>query len=193
MIANFYKPGPATRRDVRDHIAKPSSRGDGDEGSWHVSENHIDGFPKVTADNWLGVKGKSFKKLTQPWEAMPIDQQSPVEAYEAVLAHVGCSFPNRDSIDARIIDEVRTGTAKYGKNGIITTPKDVGGWPELKSKPAPADTDEDGMPDEWEQAHGLNPNDAADGTKDRDGDGYTNVEEYINGLVTSNLSKNRPE
>ena len=183
MIANFYKPGPATRRDVRDHIAKPSSRGDGDEGSWHVSENRVDGYPKVTADNWLGVKGKSFKKLTKPWEAMPIDQQPPVEAYKAVLAHVGCSFPNRDSIDARIVDEVRTGTAEYGKNGIITTPKDVGGWPEFRSKPAPADTDEDGIPDEWEQAHGLDPNDAADGTKDRDGDGYTNVEEYVNGLV----------
>ena len=73
---------------------------------------------------------------------------------------------------------------KFGNNGIITTPKDVGGWPEFKSlSQPPADTDKDGMPDEWEKAHGLDPNDAADGTKDRDGDGYTNIEEYINGLV----------
>ena len=82
--------------------------------------------------------------------------------------------PGVYSVASRFVD---------GKNGIITTPKDVGGWPEFRSKPAPADTDEDGIPDEWEQAHGLDPNDAADGTKDRDGDGYTNVEEYVNGLV----------
>ncbi|MBW3625426.1 MAG: polysaccharide lyase, partial [Armatimonadetes bacterium] len=57
----------------------------------------------------------------------------------------------------------------------------VGGWPELKSQAAPPDTDGDGMPDPWESGHQLNPRDPADGTKDRDGDGYTNVEEYLNG------------
>jgi hypothetical protein len=61
----------------------------------------------------------------------------------------------------------------------------VGGWPELKSKPAPVDTDGDGMPDDWERTQGLDPTKAADGSKDRDGDGYTNVEEYINSLAPS--------
>ena len=56
--------------------------------------------------------------------------------------------------------------------------------PELKSTPAPADTDYDGMPDDWEKAKGLNPDNASDGPMDRDGGGYTNVEEYINGLVS---------
>ncbi|MFG0289473.1 MAG: pectate lyase [Rhodopirellula sp. JB044] len=183
MVGNYYKPGPATRRDAQDHIAKPSSRSNGDEGSWHVSRNYVEGFPKVTADNWAGVKGGHFIKLTEPWKAMSIEQQPAEEAYEAVLARAGCSFPKRDSVDVRIIEEVRNGTATFGSSGIITTPKDVGGWPELRSEPAPADTDEDGMPDEWEQALGLDPNDAADGTEDRNGDGYTNVEEYLNGLV----------
>lgn len=183
MLANYYKPGPATRSDVKDHIAKPSSRGEGDSGSWYVAGNHVDGFPRVTKANWLGMKGNSFKKLTEPWDAMPLKQQSAEEAYEAVLTQVGCSFPNRDSIDARIVEEVRTGTAKFGASGIITTPSDVGGWPTLKSAEPPADTDEDGMPDEWEKAHDLNPNDASDAAKDRNDDGYTNIEEYVNGLV----------
>lgn len=56
-------------------------------------------------------------------------------------------------------------------------------WPEVNSKPAPVDTDGDGMPDEWERAQGLDPSDPADGPKDRDGDGYTDLEEYLNSLV----------
>jgi hypothetical protein len=105
-----------------------------------------------------------------------------------VLASVGASL-KRDSVDARIIEEIRTGTAKYGKtfdgggNGIIDSQKDVGGWPELKSEPAPEDGDHDGMPDSWETEKGLNPADAADGPMDRDGDGYTNLEEYLNFLA----------
>jgi hypothetical protein len=183
MVANYYKAGPATRADVRSRIAKPSSRGDGDEGRWYVAGNHVEGSPEVTADNWLGVAGDNFEKLAEPWDAMPIDQQSPREAYEAVLAHAGCSLPNRDSIDTRIIEEVRSGKATRGNNGIITTPADVGGWPELKSAPAPADTDEGGMPDAWEKERGLDPSNGSDGSKDRDGDGYTNVEEYLNALA----------
>ena len=60
---------------------------------------------------------------------MPIHQQSAKDAYLTVLDHAGCSLPNRDSIDARITEEVRNGTATHGKNGIITTHEDVGGWP----------------------------------------------------------------
>jgi pectate lyase len=110
---------------------------------------------------------------------MPINQESPEEAYQAVLEHVGCSLPNRDTIDARIIEEVRKGTATYGNNGIITTPADVGGWPELKSSAAPADSDHDGMPNEWELRYGLNPDDSNDGNEDANGDGYTNLEHYL--------------
>ena len=73
------------------------------------------------------------------------------------------------------------GTATYGNNGIIDSPSDVGGWPDLETGTAPTDSDGDGMPDEWETRHGLDANDAADGSSDKDGDGYTNVEEYLNG------------
>jgi pectate lyase len=181
MVANYYKPGPATRSDVRDRIAKPSSRGDGDHGSWHVAENYIDGFPQVTADNWLGVDGDSFTKLIAPWKAMLIHQQSPKDAYLAVLEHAGCSLPRRDPIDARIIEEVRNGTAAHGNNGIINTPEDVGGWPNLQSGEAPPDSDHDGMPDEWEGKFGFDSKNAGDNSQDEDQDGYTNLEEYLNG------------
>jgi pectate lyase len=125
---------------------------------------------------------------------MPINQQSPEDAYQAVLEHAGCSLPNRDVVDARIIDEVRTGTAKYGEKGIIAEPNDVGGWPELKSLPAPTDSDSDGMPDEWESKFGLDPKNDNDNIEDKDKDGYTNIEEYLNGTdPTKFVDYTRPE
>ncbi len=183
VIANYYKAGPATQGGVRDRIAEPSARSANDKGSWYVADNYVDGYPAVTADNWQGIDGSNYTRLNAPWPAMPIHQQTPEDAYHTVLDHAGCSFPSRDAVDARIIDEVRNGTATYGDNGIITTPSDVGGWPALRGGTAPADSDHDGMPDAWEKAHALNATDPADGPKDRDGDGYTNVEEYLNSLV----------
>ena len=63
---------------------------------------------------------------------------------------------------------------------MIDTQDQVGGWPMLKSLQAPADTDRDGLPDDWESAHGLDPANPADRNADRNGDGYTNLEEYLN-------------
>ena len=105
-------------------------------------------------------------------------------------------MPKRDTVDARIVDETRNGYATYEgetyknkarvsdkskKCGIIDSQRDVGGWPELKSLPAPFDNDSDGMPDAWEKRYGLDLNDASNASKDKDSDGYTNIEEYLNG------------
>ena len=109
MVANYYKPGPATRDDVRNRIANPTSREGDDKGSWYVTSNFVDGSPEVTADNWLGMDGDSFTRMAEPWDALPIQQQSAQDAYLAVLEHAGCSLPKRDSIDARIIKEVHDG------------------------------------------------------------------------------------
>jgi len=70
------------------------------------------------------------------------------------------------------------------KQGIITDPVQMGGYPEYKGKPY-VDSDGDGMPDAWEKAHGLNPNDPSDANEDCTGDGYTNIEKYINGISTT--------
>ena len=103
-------------------------------------------------------------------------------------------MPGRDAVDRRILNEVRTGSATYEGvydtmkrvkdpsclTGIIDSQNNVGGWPELKSEDAPRDTDNDGMPDEWEIKYHLNPSNDSDNVLDGDNDGYTNIEEYLN-------------
>jgi hypothetical protein len=81
-------------------------------------------------------------------------------------------------VDARIVREAETHTGS-----VIDSQWEVGGWPEYRSARPPVDSDMDGIPDDWERAHGLNPNDATDAQKLRP-DGYTNLEAYLNGLVT---------
>ena len=83
----------------------------------------------------------------------------------------------RDAADRRLIDGVRTRTHRR-----IDSQDEVGGWPVLRSGLAPPDHDRDGMPDSWERDHGLNPDDPEDRNGDRDRDGYTNLEEYLNNL-----------
>lgn len=216
MVANYYKPGPATEPgEVSQQLANPWSRnGAADYGKWYIDENVMVGSDEVTSDNWKGVvasltaikgvqeaKSNDFDaisglKLGQPWPAMAINQQTPEQAYFAVLKSAGTTLPNRDAIDLRIIDEVRNGYATYEgatyernhkvadsskKCGIIDSQNDVGGWPELKSTPAPIDTDHDGMPDAWEKDNKLDPKDANDRNKVGD-DGYTMLEKYLNSI-----------
>lgn len=78
----------------------------------------------------------------------------------------------------------RLGNDSY-KQGIITDPRQMGGYPEYRAWQPYKDSDMDGMPDEWEKANGLNPNDPADANGDLNGDGYTNIEKYINAIPTS--------
>jgi hypothetical protein len=120
-------------------------------------------------------------RLDGPSEFMLIHQESAEDAYRAVLHRVGCSLPNREVVDTRIIEEVRNGTATKGDKGFVNSPSMAGGWPDLKSLPAPADSDLDGMPDAWEDQFGLDANNDSDISQDQDSDGYTNIEEYLNG------------
>ena len=202
MVDNYYKAGPATQPgEKRYRIASPSFRNETDDfGKWYIADNVVEGNKDVSADNWNGgVQTKiSFEKikLEKPWPAMPINQQTAEEAYASVLDNAGTILTKRDPVDLRIIEEVRNGYAtfegptyekehkvanKSKKCGIIDSQKDVGGWPKLKSTPAPTDTDHDGMPDEWEAQKDLNPNDASDGNKVA-ADGYTMLEKYLNSI-----------
>jgi len=205
MVANYQKAGPATvPGEVAHRIAAPWSRNKADDyGKWYISGNIIEGDSWVSENNWLGgvqpQDGSEYLeglKLEEPWPAMAINQQTPEQAYISVLENAGASLPKRDSVDLRIIDEVKNGDATYEgptyktdhnvadksrKSGIIDSQKDVGGWPGLKSLPAPDDSDHDGMPDKWESLNGLNPHDATDGNT-VNGDGYTMLEIYLNSL-----------
>ena len=141
------------------------------------------------------ISGKSCVKIKmdEPAPTGQVTTHSAAEAYEKVLAYVGASL-YRDEIDARYMEEAKTGTAKYKGSitkspGIIDKVADVNGYTEANfgtaSRPAGFDTDNDGIPDEWEKANGLNPNDASDAlTYSLDKKGYyTNIEVYANSLV----------
>jgi hypothetical protein len=200
VINNYYKPGPATNPDMVSCIARIEQRNmysPGNRwadqgwypktaprpGKWYVAGNIVEGNAEVTADNWKGMKGpEALAKVNTPFEAWPIYQQTASEAYEAVLAKAGATLPKRDAVDQRIVEMVRTGKVGSG-NGIINDPNEVGGFPTYSFEPSqvPTDSDHDGMPDDWERRYGLDPSDPADNRLDADGDGYTNVEEFLNG------------
>ena len=141
------------------------------------------------------ISGKSCVKIKmdEPAPTGQVTTHSAAEAYEKVLAYVGASL-YRDEIDARYMEEAKTGTATYkgsitNSPGIIDKVADVNGYTEenfgTSTRPADFDTDKDGIPDEWEKANGLNPNDASDAiTYSLDEkDYYTNIEVYANSLV----------
>jgi hypothetical protein len=206
IVNNYYKAGPATKKSCSNRIFQatdPNTR-------IYVNGNYVNGFEEITKDNWAG--GIHFKegstatvktlRVDRPFDVAAVPTTSAEQAYKDVLAKVGAVFPKRDSLDERIVNEVRTGTAKYGKlgDGIIDSQFDLcpqkGKCPEcsdgdddycwlpkLESKAAPKDTDNDGMPNSWETKNGLNPTNASDAGKDRDTDGFTNIEEYINSLA----------
>ena len=132
-------------------------------------------------------------KMDNPAPTGEVTTHSAAEAFSKVLAYGGASL-YRDEIDARYMEEAKTGTAQYNGSitqspGIIDKVSDVNGYTESSfgtaSRPADFDTDKDGIPDAWELANGLNPNDDSDAlTYSLDGKGYyTNVEVYANSLV----------
>ncbi len=181
-------------------------------GRAYVNGNIMEGFPEITKDNWNGgVQVEDFPNTNKYTEDMKWNSPLPMApmtilpantARSYVLANAGAILPKRDAVDSRIVTQVATGKIAYlpnvtlpetqfkhrrlpidsYKTGIITEVAQVGGYPEYKGQPL-ADADLDGMPDAWEKKNGLNPADPTDATKDRDKDGYTNIEEYLNSLV----------
>lgn len=108
----------------------------------------------------------------------PMNLEPAEDAFYAVMEHAGASRV-RDSHDMRIIEQL----ASLGTKGaFIANEQDVGGIGTLAGADAPADSDGDGMPDEWEKANGTDP-DKADANGDADGNGYTNIEDYVNSLA----------
>jgi len=170
-------------------------------GKYYVDGNVNPRSSKMTSDNWTyGIYEqisassndnlynqdvKDSIRLSEPIDFVYTTTHSAEDAFERVLDYAGASL-HRDALDDVMVSDARNGKVTYGisKNGIIDSQDDLGSdpWPTLNSSTAPTDTDGDGMPDEWEDANGLNKNDAADGPLDA-GDGYTNLEHYLNSLV----------
>lgn len=137
-------------------------------------------------------------KMDEPGPEGEVTTHTAAEAFEKVLAYAGASF-YRDEVDARYMEEARTGTATYTgsvtkKQGLVDLVSDVNGYTEANfptgARAADFDTDGDGMPDEWEIANGLDPNDPEDGnlyTLDPEKGWYTNVEVYLNAIVEEKM------
>jgi hypothetical protein len=196
FVNNYYQPGPAT-----DFFYALNAQYGGFPGTqqYYFAGNVMPGHFGLTNQEAgreaTTERGGAVPTNYSPWvdkEFFPsfVKTQTAEQAYTNVLANVGCNFPVLDEHDTRIIVEVRSGTVKYkgSKTGIPGLPdsqEDVGGWdnyPEVH-RAADWDTDGDGIPDAWEKSHGLNPKDASDANKDLNGDGYTNLEKYLNSLV----------
>lgn len=220
IINNYFKPGPITPHGepIAYRILKPEGqRGKSDSlivGRAYVGGNVVEGFDKVNQDNWNGgvqVDGdpsatenyEHYLRMEKPFSLPASVNIMPAkEAHSYVLANAGATLPERDPVDSRIVEEVRTGKLQKrvkGKgevgsayvnrrleedsynSGIIYDVSQVGGYPEYKGKPY-KDSDLDGMPDKWEKKYKLDPKDPSDANGDINGDGYTNIEKYVNGI-----------
>jgi pectate lyase len=190
FVANYYRPGPATPQNNRTVVAEiQNSERYGFDSQWFIEDNYIEGFPELTSDNWSGAvrfrSGCSMEKnrVYTPFENSNYMTRDAAMAYLEVLDHAGVTVPHRDAVDKRVIEDVRTGSATFG-NGIIDKVEQVGGWPELLTNDVPSDTDEDGMPDEWEANEGLDINDPTDRLDIKQGEVYDNLERYLNELAS---------
>jgi hypothetical protein len=143
-------------------------------------DGQLNGRAVVEAD-FEGTTPPTFETAAHSKPPVPVTVLSAGDAYARVLAQAG-TCQHRDAVELRLVAQLSSlGT----KGAIIADESDVGGQPAMTSEKRPAgfDTDGDGMPDTWETAHGLNPNSASDGNADYSGDGYTNVEKYLNELA----------
>jgi hypothetical protein len=175
FVNNYYIKGPNSTGSTAFSETTPGCKA-------YFSGNWMDGA--CPNDLWSLVEFVNFTqaqkdayKQSIPIPVAPVADEDALKAYKRVLADAGAVFPVRDAVDKRVVDSV---VKKTG--GIINHIDEVGGYPIMQSGVPPVDSDHDGMPDKWELAVGLNPYDANDARGDRDGDGYTNIEEYINWL-----------
>ena len=175
FVGNYYKRGVNSSGDLAFSESTRSAK------AW-FSGNSMNG--SIPENPWSLVTFSKFSPRdiqayiqTEPIPVPPVKTDDAVRAYERILADAGAVLPKRDAVDRRVVAGVRNGSGR-----IIDDEDDVGGWPELKSTEPPKDTDRDGMPDEWEGRHGLDAQDPADRNGDADSDGYTNLEEYLNGI-----------
>ncbi len=215
IVNDYYKYGPATSNKYIVFQAWCSQASLKDEGEvipdstyghFYVDGNYV--RDKGENYDWQGVynNGKTTAsqliirdtiKLDKPIATGDVTSHTAENAYTQVLAYAGASL-YRDAFDVRYVEEAETGTATYTgsitkKAGIIDTPEDVGGFPEVTPtyRGEDFDTDGDGVPDSWEITNNMDPDDSDDGnlyTVDSKG-WYTNLEVYMNSLVEEIMKK----
>lgn len=166
--------------------------------TWYVNGNFIYGNATQTTDNWSGGGVKLNwpalnKRIYNPLPSAYLGaNETAEEAYIKVCNGAGSNLPKRDTVDKRVVNEVKTNTGK-----VPLTMADIPGeaFPTLKSLPAPVDDDHDGMSNNWELTHNLKPNDAAD-RNSIGKDGYTQLEVYLNSLtgeISTGIEENQEQ
>ncbi|MFD1872428.1 pectate lyase family protein [Hymenobacter bucti] len=198
IVNNYYKPGPSTKPAVRQRLLNPYKLDKGANplpyGKFYLTGNYQEASAEITRHNWRGVDmnggtraDTTLAQAAAPFDLGPVTTQPAQEAYPLVLAGAGATRPARDTLDQRLVREVRLRTGRlidapggYPHGTPYGTVQKA--WPALKEAPAPADTDHDGMPDAWETAHKLNPKDASDRAKIGPG-GYPMLEVYLGELA----------
>jgi hypothetical protein len=201
FVNNYYKPGPASKFF---YALKAQYGGFPGTQQYYVAGNVMPGHfgpnEQEKARTATTERGGKLPEGYSSWldaEFFPshVRTQNAEEAYADVLANVGCNFPALDPHDQRILAETRAGTAAFkgsrtGLPGLPDAQEDVGGWDDYPviQRASGWDTDRDGLPDAWEKTQGLNPADPRDGAADRNGDGFTNLEDYLNSVVGESAS-----
>lgn len=206
LINNYYKPTEMAKRIGFFEIYR-GTKGIGGGTTLYVDGNIMENNAALTADNWQGVtkeidstKWNKCENITdgvvvdgvlksnnEYIEDYPISTDTAQEAYNRVLQEAGASY-NRDNTDKRVVDDVKNGTLPTGNKsgvGFVDSPNDVGGYDSLYGN-SQLDSDNDGIPDDWENEHGLNPNDSSDAIQLKNG--YTNIEVYANSLVENKIN-----
>ena len=179
VVGNFYKRGPSSNTTRGPIFVNTSTCALVASSRIYLANNIGPGRIENKGDEYvLSNVPSSMRSATPVGTASAIKPETADAATERVLSCAGAMAPKRDAVDARTVNEVRNGTGR-----IIDSQTQVGGWPAFANAAAPADADHDGMPDAWEQARGLDANDASDGKKLAPS-GVTWVEEYLNGLFT---------
>ncbi|EUC53556.1 pectate lyase C, putative, partial [Rhizoctonia solani AG-3 Rhs1AP] len=177
VVTNLNNSGPST-------TIAPFTRGNTNFHAY-VQRNYYDSNQNGVLDGWeLSQSTGNYSdvdfqlaRYDYPTVNTLLD---PLDAYAKVIAGVGAS-KSRDNVDTLLIDRVKS----LGTSGELITDETISPWNSggpISGGTVPKDTDGDGMPDDWEIANGLDPN-VNDAMGDQDGDGYTNIENYINSLV----------
>jgi len=184
-IGNTALSGPSTRRSKVPHAVEIwNDRSPTFDVRVYVRDN-IDGRHRRSGSepDELAVRPEHRRYLAPaPFLPLTVEALAPEAALERVLAHAGATAPRRDRLDRQVVEDVINRTGH-----VINDPAGAGGWPSLSSGPVPVDSDGDGMPDQWELGHGSDPQ-AFDAWRDADGNGWANLEDYLNERAAGSLA-----
>lgn len=178
FIKNYYDHGRNNRlsspNDPRP-IQLASTR-----NKWYLEGNLDSEFRTSNSmSNTTNVRGNKSLQSSRFFTGSGVPELPANQLKGILLDEVGARWPQRDAVDDRIITEIKDKVSRR-----VDKTNQVGGWGTVRQGTAPKDSDGDGMPDWFEDAMGLNKNDKSDVNGDKDGDGYKNIEEYINGIIT---------